>query len=250
MGIKHTNFFQGKTIWIIGANSDIVRSFLLRIADPSCHFKLFSRNTDDLERFVKEHGIQAECLYMDITDYASVTAVTESSEAPDGVIIAAGYSPPMNCEGNVDLMERTIATNYSGCVVFLESIKKKMMERRSGFISVVSSLGGERGKASNSIYASSKSALTCYCEGLEQELFPYGIIVSCIKPGWVKTKMTVDLPHVQKSFLTQSPEQVAEIIHRAIEKRWRGSVYSGLCVWSIGIAIRNIPGFIYRRLKM
>jgi short-subunit dehydrogenase len=246
------NFFQAKKIWIIGANSDIAKEFILCVASikSGITLKLFSRNMKELKQFINTQNIEAECIHFDITNIKKIVQLPLYSDVPDGIVIAAAYDPPENCTGDYAEITKTISTNYTGCVLLLEAMKNKLKGKRCGFVSVLSSLAGERGKMSNSVYASTKSGLTCYLEGLEQELTPSGVSVTIIKPAWVKTKMTINDMRVQKSFIAQTPAQVASIMFHAIKKRRRGAIYTSIWAFCIGIIIKLIPGFIYRHLSL
>ena len=57
----------------------------------------------------------------------------------------------------------------------------------------VSSVAGDRGRASNYIYGSAKAGLTAYLSGLRARLYPKGVHVLTVKPGFVRTRMTEDL---------------------------------------------------------
>jgi short-subunit dehydrogenase len=244
------DFFRGKTVCVIGANSDIAKAFAARAAKSGCRLKLYSRDIESLENFLKVENIAAECTHLDITDTDALEKFADSFGGFDGVIIAAGYSPKNNCGGDTKEIARTIAANYTGCVLLLEMIKGKLKDRRGGFVSVISSLAGERGKMSNSVYASAKSGLTAYMEGLEQELSPYDIPVSIVKPAWVKTKMTEHDARVQQSFTSQTADQVAKKMRRIIAHKKSGAFYTSVWAFGINCALKMIPGFVYRRLSL
>ncbi|MDR0430362.1 MAG: SDR family NAD(P)-dependent oxidoreductase [Tannerellaceae bacterium] len=244
------SLLRHKTIWIIGANSDIAKALMLYITTENCTLKLFSRDMISLQNFIEKNNIKAECIYFDITDRSQTECLLQSFNTPDGIIITAGYLPCQNCMGDIAEINKTVASNYLGILVFLEKIKEKLKNDRCRFLCIVSSVGGDRGKSSNSIYASSKSGLTCYLEGLEQELTPFGITVMIIKPIWIKTKMTGKDNKIQKSFISQTPEQVAHKIYTAIINNRKGVRYTSLWAFCISIIIRLIPGVIYRHLDI
>jgi short-subunit dehydrogenase len=60
----------------------------------------------------------------------------------------------------------------------------------------LSSLSGVRGRRSNFIYGSTKSAFTQYLAGLRQYLFKRRVTVNVIVAGYIRSKMTagLDLP--------------------------------------------------------
>jgi len=68
-----------------------------------------------------------------------------------------------------------------------------------------------------------------------------------VKPGFMATKMTEGLPLNPK--LTATPKQAAEFIFKAYKKQ-KDVVYV-LPVWGIiMMIIRNIPEFIFKKLKL
>jgi short-subunit dehydrogenase len=244
------SLLKHKTIWIIGANSDVAKALILCIKAENCVLKLFSRDMISLQNFIEKNNIKAKCIYFDITNFSQVERLLSSFKTPDGIIITAGYLPYQNCMRDITEINKTVASNYLGILVFLEKIKEKLKSNRHGFLCVLSSVGGDRGKSSNSIYASSKSGLTCYLEGLEQELTPFGISLIIVKPVWIKTKMTANDNKIQRAFISQTSEQVAHKIYSAIIKNRKGVYYTSLWAFCISIIIRLIPGFIYRYLNM
>jgi NAD(P)-dependent dehydrogenase (short-subunit alcohol dehydrogenase family) len=52
---------------------------------------------------------------------------------------------------------------------------------------VISSVAGDRGRQSNYVYGSAKSAVTAFTSGLRQRLAKHGVKVVTIKPGFVDT---------------------------------------------------------------
>jgi short-subunit dehydrogenase len=71
--------------------------------------------------------------------------------------------------------------------------------------------------------------------------------VLTVKPGFMATKMTAGLPLNPK--LTATPKQAAEAIYKAY-KNGRNTAYI-LPIWAlIMLVIRNIPEFIFKKLKL
>ena len=73
------------------------------------------------------------------------------------------------------------------------------------------------------------------------------INVITVKPGFMATKMTEGLPLNPK--LTASPKQAAECIYKSYKKK-RDTAYVLPVWWFIMAIIRNIPEFIFKRLKL
>ena len=111
----------------------------------------------------------------------------------------------------------------------------------------ISSVAGDRGRASNYIYGSAKSGLNAFLSGLRNRLYPYGINVMTVTPGYVNTKMTLGLK-LPKS-LTTSPTKVAYFIYKAYKEK--KDVLYVLPIWKlIMIIIMMIPESIFKKMKL
>ena len=99
---------------------------------------------------------------------------------------------------------------------------------------------------SNYVYGSAKAAVSAFLSGLRQRLQKSGVNVLTIKPGFVDTPMTKDFP---KGALWAKPEDVAKGIVKAIDKG-RSVVYLPWFWWLIMLVIRNVPEFVFKRVKL
>ena len=81
-------------------------------------------------------------------------------------------------------------TNFFGTVNCIMAVNEYFKERKSGHISIVSSLAGYRGLPAASGYCASKAALTNLAESLYFNFKRHDVRVSVISPGFIKTPMT------------------------------------------------------------
>jgi hypothetical protein len=108
-------------------------------------------------------------------------------------------------------------------------------------------VAGDRGRASNFVYGASKAGLERLLEGLTQKYADSDIHILTVKPGFVDTPMTAGM--VERKLLLASPERVALDIQRAVSRRQR-VVYTPWFWWVIMLIIRNLPWFVFKRLKI
>lgn len=88
----------------------------------------------------------------------------------------------------------------------------------------IASVVGFKGYAGQSVYASSKHALTGFTKVFAKEVQPYGIRVHLISPGGVATEMVTQMrPDIAADELIQ-PEEIAEIVRFLVTKKGRGTV--------------------------
>ena len=104
--------------------------------------------------------------------------------------------------------------NFTGLVPVLLQAAEAFEARGSGLIIGLSSVAGDRGRASNYAYGSAKAGFTAFLSGLRARLWNSGVRVLTVEPGYVATGMIAGrcLP----SCIVASPERVARDILRAV----------------------------------
>jgi short-subunit dehydrogenase len=138
-------------------------------------------------------------------------------------------------------------TNYLDLALLLDRIAARMETDDGGTIIGISSVAGDRGRASNYIYGSAKAGFTAYLSGLRNRMAKRGVHVVTIKPGFVDTQMTAGMK--LPPLLTAKPEEVARAILRA-EIRRRDVVYVRP-IWRLVMAIiKAIPEMGFKRLNL
>ena len=138
-------------------------------------------------------------------------------------------------------------TNYVGPALLMGALAERFEQRGSGVLVGVSSVAGERGRASNYVYGSAKAGLTAFLSGLRNRLAHSGVHVVTVKPGFVRTRMTdgMDLP----AWLTAKPQEVAKAVVQAIRRR-RDVIYVYRLWRLLMLIIRAIPEPMFKRLRL
>jgi short-subunit dehydrogenase len=169
-------------------------------------------------------------------------------EVPSTVISVVGLlGRPERAQFDHSEATRIMETNFVGPGRMLNEAALRMERRGSGCIIGISSVAGERGRASNYVYGSAKSGFTAFLSGLRNRMATKGIHVITVKPGFIATKMTagMELPH----WLTAQPDEVAAAIQGAQGAR-RDTVYVRPIWRPIMALIRIIPEFLFKRLSI
>ncbi len=239
---------------VLGSTSEVAQAFVEKALQEGEKFEkiyLFTSNKETTERFARHIDVkffqQAEVIELDLTKEIDFTQFESINS--DLLFCATGYLGEGTEEGLYDNKntERIIDINYSKLVPVMNYFAQKFESRRSGTIIGLSSVAGDRGRQSNFIYGSAKAAFTAYLSGLRNYLFDKKVHVITVKPGFMATKMTEGLPLNPK--LTATPKQAAECIYKAYKKQ-KNEVYV-LPIWGIiMMIIRNIPEFIFKKLKL
>ena len=242
------------TLLLLGADSDISRCCAQQFGAAGFNLLLTSRRSINpipewAEAIKTKHGVQVQLLSFDANDLHTHEVFYEALPVlPEVVISAIGYLGDEDlARGEQTERVHIMTSNFVGLVSLLDRLAQAMQERASGHILGISSVAGERGRASNYHYGASKAGFTAYLSGLRQYLRPHGVHVGTIKPGFVRTKMLGDRP--TPDFLTASPMQVARATFKAYQKRL--SVVYCLPAWRpIMWIIRHIPEAIFQRLSL
>ena len=166
----------------------------------------------------------------------------------DIVLVAHGTLPDQSrCESDAELSVQEFINNGLSVIALLTRLGVRMERQGDGVIAVISSVAGNRGRPSNYLYGSAKSAVNSYCSGMRARLFKSGVHVLTIEPGFVDTPMTHDLS--LPGALVVSPEKVALDIVKAVDKR-KDVLYTPWFWRYIMLIIIHLPNFIFKRMQL
>lgn len=207
--------WRGRTVWIVGASSGIGRATASALHLAGARVIVSARNERALLDFARQHP-GALALAVDVTDRASVQAAAQSIlavSALDTVLYCAGYYREQRAsEFDLDDMLRHQQVNYVGALHVLDAVLPHFLSRRSGHISLVSSVAGYRGLPKSLAYGPTKAALINLAETLCLDLQDQQIGVSLICPGFVATRLTAQNQFEMPALIT--PQQSAQHILR------------------------------------
>ncbi len=245
-----------RTVLIAGATSAMARALAAELAREGHGLVLAARDLPEARAIAADaalrFGVPARAVELDALDFDSHARVlggviAEEGEALEGAVIAIGYGGDGN-RARDDFAEarRIIDVNFTACVSLLTVLAGHFERRGAGFLCVISSVAGERGRQSNYVYGAAKGGLTRYLQGLRNRLHPAGVRVVTVNPGFVDSRMTFGKPG---TFLVAPPEKVAAGIRRAVEGG-NDVVYLPGFWRPVMFAIRSIPESVFKRMKL
>lgn len=133
-------------------------------------------------------------------------------------------------------------TNYVGGVSAALASAQQLKGQGHGTLCVLSSVAGERVRAENAVYGSTKAGLDGFAQALGDELHGTGASVLVVRPGFVHTKMTAGMDAAP--FAT-TPERVAADIVAGIRKSKR-IVWSPPVLRGVFSVLRHAPHPLWR----
>ena len=175
-----------KIALVTGAGSGIGRAIALRLVADGLRVFGTSRKGDE----GVSNGI--EMLRLDVCSDASVEAcvgaLLERTHGNDVLVNNAGYLQTGAVEETtMEEAKAQFETNFFGALRVIKAVLPSMRTRRRGAIINVTSLAGVVPLPFWGVYNASKFALEGLTETLRHELRPFGISVSAIEPGSIKT---------------------------------------------------------------
>jgi short-subunit dehydrogenase len=206
-----------RAAWITGASSGIGRELALRLARAGTHVAASARRAEALEALAAEAGAgRITAFPVDVADAGAMKRAGAAIEAALGpldlAVFNAGTHEPVDVAAfDPGPFRRLMEINYMGAVNGIAAVLPGFIARRAGHIAVVSSVAGYRGLPQAAAYGPTKAALINLCEALKPDLDRYGVRVSVINPGFVRTPLT-DRNEFPMPFLMEAADAAARIV--------------------------------------
>lgn len=190
---------KGKVVIVTGASSGIGEATAREFGRQGAKVVLAARRVDRLESLAREIqalGTEAETLVMqaDLSSFEDIQSLIHQALNTFGridvLVNNAGFGR-LDWLENLDPqkdIEAQFELNVLGVVLTTRQALPVMIEQRSGHIINMGSLASLIGTPTYTIYAASKHAVHGFSEALRREVKPWGIEVSMIYPGGVKTE--------------------------------------------------------------
>lgn len=208
-----------KTVLVLGANSDVAKEAVKLYIKAGHSVIAASRSIDELNLFSEQQDFKKDSF---IVQYFDATAFDTHQQfynnlpyKPAIVLYAAGFlknneAAMLDWESSFKMMK----VHYCGAVSILNIIVADRENTGLEKIIGLSSLSGVRGRKSNFIYGSTKSAFTQYLAGLRQYLFSRNISVHVIVAGYIRSKMTAGL-NLPESLMLEPSYIAKAVVHTA-----------------------------------
>jgi short-subunit dehydrogenase len=184
-----------KTVLVTGATAGIGRMTALHLAKLGHHVIATGRKLAELAALKTEAGsLKLDTVPLDVTSAVSIASAVNAVDSLtkgrglDVLVNNAGFGVlgPTSEIGDSE-MRRQYETNVFGLMNVTRAFLPKMIERRAGRVVNVSSVGGRITLPYFGVYNSTKYAVEALSDALRYELRPFGIDVSLIEPGIIRT---------------------------------------------------------------
>lgn len=195
---------NGKRVAIVtGSSRGIGKAIAIELGKKDFNIVVNNHREDD-EAIKTQHEVRktgADCLYIrcDISDYEATQAMIRETLEKFGKIDVLVNNAGIIIDKLFHNMEpddwnRVLSVNLTGSFNCIKAVLPHMKSQHSGQIVNISSVIGETGNIGQANYAASKGGMLSLTRSLAKELAHYNILVNCIAPGFIRTRMLDNVP--------------------------------------------------------
>ncbi len=226
---------KNKTVLITGASSGIGAALAKELALQGAKVGLVARRSDRIKKLSEEihaSGGRAAWAEGDVTQDGSLekaaAKIHKSFGTIDVVVANAGYSVVGDlAELSMDDYRRQFETNVFGVLRTIYATLDDLKKSR-GVLGIVSSVAGHISSPRNSAYNMSKFAVRSLAESIYTELYPHGIGVVLVTPGFIESEIRLvdnrgafhaEEKDMVPAWIRLPADRAAKIIVRALRRR-------------------------------
>jgi len=241
---------NNKVIWITGASSGIGKALAIKFANEGWQVAASARR-ENLLKELNEKYSNIHSFPLDVTDSnkcktISVEILNKLKNFEICVFCSGIHDPQSEKKFSLEKIRQIMETNFFGIINSINSIIDYYKEKKSGQISIVSSVAGYRGLPAAGAYCASKSALSSFAESLYFDMKRFNVRVSVVHPGFIKTPMTDqnDFPMP----MIKSPEFAANKIFKGLTQSNVFEIHFPKQFTFIMKILKIMPNWLYLKL--
>lgn len=241
-------------VLVLGETYPVARYTALALAAKGHSLFMAGRDTAELERIAVDcavrYGVEVRTGFFDVEDFDShesfVKSVISAMGDLKGVVLAFNYlGSHRKATKDFNHSLAIFSENFLGVCSVLTPLANSFDDKKGGFIIVITSIEGDKGRGRNYVYSAAHAALTRYMEGLRNRLFSRSFVVLTVKCGLLDTLETFG--KVSPRYLAD-PMKVGKKIVKALYRR-QDVVYIPSYWRPIMSMIRHLPESLYKRIK-
>jgi len=192
----------GKRALVTGANSGIGRAIAETYAAAGASVAVHGRSLDrlgDTLAAIESAGGTAIPVTADMRNRDEIKAMcAEALEKLGGIDIVMNNAGICRLAPLVDTEEEmwdaTLDVNMTACFLVTKALLPAMIEQGTGGrLLYISSTSGKEAEETSCAYNASKAGIILFAKCLAREVGPKGVTVNSICPGWIDTKMAVEI---------------------------------------------------------
>lgn len=207
-----------RTAFVTGASAGIGAAIASLLARNGLHVVLAARRETELAEVaaaIASEGGKATVVAVDVSDPAAITSAVQRMDRELGgldLVIANAGTAVQRHSAKLEWIDcaRMLEVNVIGATATLVAAIPGMVLRGRGHLVGVSSIAAYRGLPKLAVYSATKAYLSAMLEGMRIDLGPKGIVVTEVRPGYVRTALNEGAGKLP--FEMQADEAAQEIV--------------------------------------
>jgi NAD(P)-dependent dehydrogenase (short-subunit alcohol dehydrogenase family) len=190
---------DGRIALVTGGSRGIGRGIALAFAREGAAVAINYRRDEAAARetveMIRALGVEAVALRADVAQWTAVESMVGEALSRFGhldiVVANSGIAsrPQTVWDCDVDQWHKVLGVDLHGAFYTCKATAKHLVERRSGAIILVSSIGADVCAPFGAPYHVAKAGVNALTKSLAKECAPAGVRVNCIAPGLIRTDM-------------------------------------------------------------
>jgi len=213
---------------VTGATDGLGRAAAILLASQGYRVFAGGRNADRLaaiDQLARERKLPLEAIELDVTDEASagraVSEIERRAGPVDILVNNAGIAIAAVVEElSIADFRKVFDTNLFGAIRMCQRVLPEMRRRRRGRIINMSSISGRVAVPLMGAYASSKFAVEAVSDALRLELYPFGIHVVLIEPGYIPTSMNRTAAELSSEYAKNAERSPYRGVYQRFLRSW------------------------------
>ena len=170
----------------------------------------YAHDTDGAQRLAEElesvYGVKAAAVRTDLSHTESIAEAYETAKEFIGeptVLINNGGCEEIGLFQDLsdERLAEVMNVDLVGAMLLAKRALPYMLRMHGGYIVNISSVWGEVGASCEVAYSAAKAGLIGFTKALARECAPSGVLVNCISPGFIDTRMNAQLSNDERKEL-------------------------------------------------
>ncbi|MGA8409884.1 MAG: SDR family oxidoreductase [Candidatus Acidiferrales bacterium] len=224
----------GRVALITGGTDGLGRAAAVLLAERGYRVFASGRNAERiaaLQQFADERKLPLHAMAMDVCDDESVergVAEIERNAGPVEVLVNNAGIAIIGVMEEITLadLRKQFETNYFGLVRVTQRVLPAMRSALRGRIINMSSIAGKMTMPLFGPYSSSKHAVEAASDALRLELYPFGIHVALIEPGYIPTNINRNAAELSSAYAKNTERSPYAPLYRKFFGAWEKTTKS------------------------
>jgi len=203
---------EGKIVLITGSAQGIGKEISLKFGSLKANvalndIEIKEEDLKSLKKEIEEKGGKAQYFMADVSKFEQTQKAIQDIKKEFGkldiLVNNAGVCKDKTlAKMTEEEWKKVIDIDLTGVFNFTKAALPLIIESKGKIINI-SSVVGQRGNFGQTNYAAAKAGIIGFTKSLSKEVGRFGVTVNAIAPGFIKTKLTENLPEQVKTTIKQ-----------------------------------------------